>query len=625
MIRPAMAVDKAKKFKYATLPPAYIRTLELQPSEDEATGLQCRLIAQRIPDAPYEALSYVWGKPTVYHSSIFCIDDNDESDRGDLQIGANLTRALVAFRLRDRPRRIWVDAICINQEDLSERKDQVRMMGDIFRSATQVLCWLGGFENLHLDEPVSLIAINFLRQFNRDQEGELRKVQNYLHHDVKTREDEVIHMSWLAIKKMFDIEYFHRAWIIQEVGLASRARLSWGKSDMWIDWEEIATFVKFMDDNGASIVTHFDLKSWVCNHICMVWTMKPDGQPLYDFSEVLHWARIHISTDPRDYVYALLGHPSAIVGGDLIIEPRYTVSTEEVYTTLATNTITRTNSLHILAFVDHGEEFETDEARRLSSWVPDWHALNLVAPLRYPTQAAPKTTIDSIVLDTDTNSIRCMGSIVGGIIAISDMITPKELPITTYDAEVEKSVSFLFDHIYNELVAKSGVALPTWQDFVFPLSSVLTGATRLDEGAAQGEPMWQQRADCAAYLLKFEEIKTRRDTGGFLQSLSSEDRETIQVLASSGSAAIFIQDTTWNSMCRKVFRTSRGHFGIGPRIMKTGDVCVVVPGSVYPLVLRKRGDGYRVVGPALLYGFMNGEAFEGAHDGSIVQAEICIT
>ncbi|ETS84747.1 hypothetical protein PFICI_02772 [Pestalotiopsis fici W106-1] len=616
------AVDKAKQFKYATLPPGYIRTLELQPSEHGSTALRCRLIAQRIPDDPYEALSYVWGKPTVYHSSIFCIDGNDETDQGTLRIGANLTKALVAFRLSDRPRRVWVDAICINQEDLSERRAQVRMMGDIFRAARQVLCWLGGFENLHLDEPVSLIAINFLRQFNRDQEGELRKVQNYLHHDVKTREDEVIHMSWLAIKKLFDIEYFHRAWIIQEVGLASRARLSWGKNDIWVDWEEIATFVKFLDDNGASIVTHFDLKSWVCNHICMVWTMKPDGQPLYDFSEVLHWARIHISTDPRDYVYALLGHPSAIVGGDLIIEPRYTVSTKEVYTTLAINTITRTDNLHILAFVDHGEEFET-ETGTLPTWVPDWHAPNLVAPLRYPTQAAPKTA-DSIVLDAEANSIRCMGVIVGEIIAISDMITPKELPVTTYDTEVEKSVSFLFDHLYDELVAKTGVTLPTWQDFVFSLSCVLTGAMRLDKGAATGEPMWQQRADCAAYLLKFEEIKTRRNKGGFLQSLSPEDREAFQASASSGSAAIFIQEATWNSMCRNVFRTSKGSFGIGPRIMKTGDLCAIVPGSVYPLILRKWGDQHRLVGPALLYGFMNGEALEGARNGSLEQAEICI-
>ncbi|KAI4594402.1 hypothetical protein KJ359_008426 [Pestalotiopsis sp. 9143b] len=617
-----MAVEEAKIFKYATLPAGYIRTLELQPGENDSASLRCRLIAQTLQDDTYEALSYVWGKPTVFHSTICCTDGSDDTNHGILHIGANLTKALIAFRLRDKPRRIWVDAICINQKDLSERRDQVRMMGDIFRAATQVLCWLGGFENMQLDEPVALIAINFLRQFNRDKEGELRKIQDYLHHDVKTREDEVIHMSWLAIKKMFDIEYFHRAWIIQEVGLANRARMSWGKSDICVEWEEIAVFSRFMDDRGASIVTHFNLKSWVCNHICMVWTMKPDGQPLYDFSEVLHWARIHISTDPRDYVYALLGHPSAVIGGDLIIEPRYTIPTEEVYTNLAINTITRTNSLHILAFVDHGEEFDA-KAERLPTWVPDWHALNLVAPLRYPTQAAPKT-VESFVPGIDSNLLRCSGYIIGEVIAISDMITPKELPVTTYEAELKKSVAFLFDHIYDRLVVQTNILLPSWQHLVFSLSSILTGAMRIADEAAQGEVMLQQRADCAAYLLRYEDIRANDGRPQFLQSLQLEDRTAVEELASKGSAALFIQDMTWTSMCRKVFRTSRGTFGLGPRIMEKGDVCAVVLGSVYPLILRKHGTRYRLVGPALMYGFMNGEALEAGVDGNLQQTEIRI-
>jgi hypothetical protein len=38
---------------------------------------------------------------------------------------------------------LWIDAICINQEDLQERTNQVKMMGDIFENAFQVLVWLG--------------------------------------------------------------------------------------------------------------------------------------------------------------------------------------------------------------------------------------------------------------------------------------------------------------------------------------------------------------------------------------------------------------------------------------------------------------------------------------------------
>ena len=39
---------------------------------------------------------------------------------------------------------IWLDAMCINQCDVSEKEYQVRLMRDIYASATQVLVWLGG-------------------------------------------------------------------------------------------------------------------------------------------------------------------------------------------------------------------------------------------------------------------------------------------------------------------------------------------------------------------------------------------------------------------------------------------------------------------------------------------------
>ncbi|KAF2803814.1 HET-domain-containing protein, partial [Mytilinidion resinicola] len=38
---------------------------------------------------------------------------------------------------------LWIDAICINQEDTNGRNCQVQQMGDIYWEATQVLSWLG--------------------------------------------------------------------------------------------------------------------------------------------------------------------------------------------------------------------------------------------------------------------------------------------------------------------------------------------------------------------------------------------------------------------------------------------------------------------------------------------------
>jgi hypothetical protein len=91
------------------------------------------------------------------------------------------------------------------------------------------------------------------------------------------------------------------------------------------------------------------------------------------------------------------------------------------------------------------------------------------------------------------------------------------------------------------------------------------------------------------------------------------------MMAARGSADQFVQDMTWTSMCRKVFRTAKGHIGLGPRIMKEGDLCVVVLGAVYPMVLRKCDGYFQLVGPALLYGFMNGEAEKLCRNGTLLE------
>lgn len=96
--------------------------------------------------APFKALSYVWGPPDAQH--LVQIDGNTVTIRQNLAMflqvlidrycpadGKAATESSVL--------RIWVDALCINQEDVTERNSQVTMMGDIFRSASDVLAWLG--------------------------------------------------------------------------------------------------------------------------------------------------------------------------------------------------------------------------------------------------------------------------------------------------------------------------------------------------------------------------------------------------------------------------------------------------------------------------------------------------
>ena len=55
----------------------------------------------------------------------------------------NLFKALQHLRLDTAPRVLWVDAICIDQDNIPERDAQVQLMGNIYRTAGRVIVWLG--------------------------------------------------------------------------------------------------------------------------------------------------------------------------------------------------------------------------------------------------------------------------------------------------------------------------------------------------------------------------------------------------------------------------------------------------------------------------------------------------
>lgn len=602
-----------QNYLYQPLPSQCIRILDLHPGPADAP-LVCDIVVQYLGGKPYQALSYVWGNPTP----VALVKYMDEANEGVLGVGASLAKAMAAFRLPDTKRRIWVDALCINQEDVDERQSQVRMMGAVFGQAEQVLCWLGPFSDEKNGEARARRAISFLRRFNENPREYLRAAHKHLHFgDDAADTDGVLLDSWLAIKELFDIEYFHRTWIIQEVGLARHARMYWGNHDVWVDWTEVAIFCRFMDDNGASIVNHLGLKSWVANHINLVWSTDAEGKPVYTFVEVLHWARVHRATDPRDYIYSLLSHPSATADGTLLAQPNYSISTGQAYTDLALNVIQRTNGLQILAFVDHHEE---PGDVNLPTWVPDWHALNLVAPLRSPTHAATESnSFISVVKSEKGMILKCRGIFIDSLRAISGMMEPSELTVTTLNNEMKKKIPFLIDHIWNKTVVEPTLPLASTKEFIASLSLVLTGGYLNSSPSASGENQEQQQSDLAALILEYERIRPEDHPGGFLASLSSEDNMLIRTMATKGSAHQFVQDMTWTSMCRKIFRTAKGSIGLGPRIMREDDLCVVLLGAVYPMVLRKSDNFFQLIGPALLYGFMNGEAEKLCQDGKLGQ------
>jgi hypothetical protein len=123
------------------------------PNNTDTADIRCELFEYALRESDkathlYEALSYVWGgsdKP----KSIFI-------DNQYLAVTLNLHVALLRLRDRGIPRFIWVDAVCINQEDEQEKEHQIQSMAKIYGKASRVIVWLGERAD---DSDVALEAI----------------------------------------------------------------------------------------------------------------------------------------------------------------------------------------------------------------------------------------------------------------------------------------------------------------------------------------------------------------------------------------------------------------------------------------------------------------------------------
>lgn len=136
---------------YTTLDPPgrEIRLLTVLSGENapdsgqNSSLVRCELSVHRLnQDSPpsYTALSYVWGPPSTTSGSG---DDTLVVDGETIPARKNLLSALRAFRKRKDTAYVWVDAVCINQDDLEEKMTQIKLMGDIYSLAERTVIWLG--------------------------------------------------------------------------------------------------------------------------------------------------------------------------------------------------------------------------------------------------------------------------------------------------------------------------------------------------------------------------------------------------------------------------------------------------------------------------------------------------
>lgn len=112
-----------------------IRHLTIGPGHWDAP-ICGRLSRHFIDECPlFEALSYTWNGAVFKQPISF----ND----ADVPVTENVHNALRELRYADKHRTIWVDSVCIDQRNVVEKNQQVRLMNSIYGSCTNVICWMG--------------------------------------------------------------------------------------------------------------------------------------------------------------------------------------------------------------------------------------------------------------------------------------------------------------------------------------------------------------------------------------------------------------------------------------------------------------------------------------------------
>ncbi|ETN39900.1 uncharacterized protein HMPREF1541_06126 [Cyphellophora europaea CBS 101466] len=589
-------------YTYTALPAkTAIRILTLLPGRGRAQ-ISCLLSVVELDRAPpYNALSYAWGHKRDTRL-IIC-----QGKR--LEVPANLRNALERIRQQtDTAQVLWADAVCIDQKNHAERGIQVMHMPRIYSNARRVLVWLGeGFtENLRLwDFPDDdCEATEMLERLNAEFESlvgqenagaGVRSVSSLAPSDSYLDDRTEV---WAGLLKLLSQPWFNRLWVLQEVGFAQNVVVLFGDARM--DFDRLMKIALRIPED---IKDHFGLAGFTAN----VFSVFPGrGQILYpdyrnvDFLEVMVITRAQQASDPRDFVFALLGHPTASINGSLIVQPDYTRTAEAVFSELAIKLIQNNRSCRILSAVCHIDEHYLENTT-YPSWAPRWDreasSSILGADGDLQTFCDPKNDSSTFwyQITPSTEVVRLRGftfDVVNKSSMVVNVDQKRYLFQKEIDAELMRTI-MQFDKLQDR-----------YKDVNTRLSVIAHTCVAIDAFPTKPwarDTSTDSVADFAAFRLRLLKQNSQEGDALLCRELSPEGFDALRESARLGNADRFYASAIATCGYRRFFATDSGLLGVGPRVLRKGDICCILYGGSVPYILRRVGDRYRLVGEAYIH------------------------
>ncbi|MCJ1432890.1 hypothetical protein MMC27_002248 [Xylographa pallens] len=501
----------------------------------------------------YEALSYTWGTVKGQRTANVTGEDGRLSQ---MRIGPNLDCALRYLRNSRQIRPLWVDAVCVNQDDIDERNAQVKRMANIYSLAQRVVVWLGEQSN---DSKLGLETLQYLaNQIELGADNSWGDAPGAEHpkwysssHRLPYNEG-----TWSAITKLFARDWFTRVWVLQEVQLAKHAIVQVGEDT--IPWLVIRKCIIIL---GRKVDVPKELIALVFLHRNSV-----GARLTLSFSNLMYWASHHHCLDPRDKLYGLLSLVPPATSAR--IQPRYSDSPLRVFVDAFLAHLDSTKRLEMLRYCRYEQKVPYGP-----SWIPNW-SIDLSKPGSRPTR-------------------NILGQPAGLSAAHTCLIGPGTLEVTGVRLACVSAVA----KIASGDAAEAFQTIRQWQNDYVKGGTYVGGGSSLDaflQTIFRGrfKDRWP-----ASHLPTLSEVRT-----AYLDTVSG----------SPAQALLFNHLESEDIDGSALFSTAEGYFGLAFADAKTGDLVCALLGCDRLVLLRPaaRG-GWLVVGSSHVHGFMDGEGVLG--------------
>ncbi|KAI1198955.1 putative heterokaryon incompatibility protein [Nemania serpens] len=610
----ATRVATLETYQYSALGPREIRLLKLSKSTPWSP-VRCELTPVLLDKVPeFETISYTWGtrrsmKPIILNGRRF------KASERVYDIVHDRASCLMT-------RYIWIDSICINQDDEEEKGSQVRLMRNIYSSSYQTIVWLGYASDAN--DAVGFLAHLRWRMTLADPVERASRPLTELN---------IENPSWAALTKLINHDYWSRSWVIQEIAVSKKIIISYGGE--LITWDHFASLIQVMFHTDPNTVWHISK---------IFWRDTSDAPPVDAGLQIVTLGLIRenisarqslglfdllvssinsVATDPRDTIYSVQGISTAAASGDIV--PDYSSTIERPFLKTAEYLLKQDCPSRILHLAGIGF-CRSPEIR--TSWVPDWSTKRLARiywrnPSEFPYNASGAGNKEpDMILRPNDFTLTVKGVMIDSIKAIGSPFfgaSKDGVPRTT------RGSATLTDYTHSRNMILNGAL---GEPYVTGISRTeafwrtLLG-DRTPEGPRPAEYIFSEHYQALERFLDVAREFLGPDLQPLELDLSPEQQARVTTVMTRDVVDLgrFVNVSGPNMRERMIAVTERGYIGVVPPYSEVGDAVFIISGGQVPFLLRRpagaedltepgRG-AWQLVGESYFHGMMDGEMMDG--------------